>query len=121
VLTAAKPPAGAAVLLRDADNAPLLWQQRIGQGRLLHLRGEWNVARNSALRDVRLPRDLLHALQPPTTPHLGDAQDQAPRRAPLPAATTPLREPTSWLLLMIVLLFALERWMASSARRRAAP
>jgi len=52
---------------------------------------------------------------------LGDAQDQAPRRAPLPAPTPPLREPTSWLLLMIVLLFALERWMASSARRRAAP
>jgi hypothetical protein len=109
------------VLLRDAANAPLLWQQRIGQGRLLHLPGEWNVARNSALRDDGLARNLLQALQPPSTPQLGDAQDQTPRQAALPAATPPLREPTAWLLLVIVLLFALERWMASSARRRAAP
>ena len=65
--------------------------------------------------------DLLQALQPPSTPRLGDAQDQAPRQAALPAATPPLREPTAWLVLVIVLLFALERWMASSARRRAAP
>ncbi|WP_439449070.1 BatA domain-containing protein [Stenotrophomonas sp. ATs4] len=118
VVTAGKPAASASILLRDAEGAPLLWQQRIVHGYLLSLPGDWNTASNAALRDPRLPRALLLALQPPTAPHLGDARDHAPRRAALPAATPPLREPTPWLLLAIVLLFALERWMASSTRRR---
>lgn len=120
VLAATPPAAEANVRLRDADGQPLLWQQRIGQGQLLSLPGDWNAASNTALRDPGLPRALLLALQPPAPPRLGDAQDQAPRTALLPATTPPVREPTSWLLLAIVLLFALERWMASSARRRVA-
>ena len=119
VLTAARPAANAAVLLRDTEGVPLLGQQRIGQGRLLSLTGEWNTASNAALRDPQLPRSLLLALQPLPSPRMGDAQDQAPRQVALPAAASPVREPTAWLLLAIVLLFALERWMASSARRRA--
>ncbi len=77
------------------------------------------IPRATPLRDPKLPRALLLALQPPTAPRLGDARDQ-PQRAALPAATPPLREPTPWLLLAIVLLFALERWMASARRRMAA-
>lgn len=120
VLAAAKPTTEASVLLRSADGAPLLWQQPIGHGYLLSLPGDWNTASNAALRDPQLPRTLLLALQPPPSPRLGDAQDQAPQQTTLPAATPPVREPTTWLLLAIVLLFALERWMASSARRRVA-
>ena len=120
VMTAGKPAASARILLRDAEGAPLLWQQRIGQGQLLSLPGDWNAASNAALRDPQLPRALLLALQPPTAPRLGDARDQAPHRAALSAVTPLPREPTPWLLLAIVLLFALERWMASSARRRVA-
>ncbi|HEL3171505.1 TPA: BatA domain-containing protein [Stenotrophomonas maltophilia] len=119
VLIAAKPATEAQVLLRSAEGVPLLWQQRVGLGRLLSLPGDWDAASNTALRDPQLPRALLLALQPPPLPRLGDAQDQAPHHAALPAATPPLRELTPWLLLAIVLLFALERWMASSARRRA--
>jgi hypothetical protein len=43
---------------------------------------------------IRSCHALLLALQPPTAPRLGDARDQAPRQAALPAATPPLREPT---------------------------
>ncbi|KOQ71177.1 BatA domain-containing protein [Stenotrophomonas maltophilia] len=118
VLTAARPAADARALLRDAEGATLLWQQRVGHGRLLFLPGEWNAAGNAALRDARLPHTLLQALQPAPPPRSGDAQDHAPRQVALPAATPAVREPTAWLLLAIVLLFALERWMASSARRR---
>ncbi|HFT6994153.1 TPA: BatA domain-containing protein [Stenotrophomonas maltophilia] len=120
VMRAGKPAASARILLRDAEGVPLLWQQRIGQGQLLSLPGDWNAASNAALRDPQLPRALLLALQPPTAPRLGDARDQAPHRAALPAVTPPPREPTPWLLLAIVLLLALERWMASSAQRRVA-
>ncbi|MDT3486421.1 BatA domain-containing protein [Stenotrophomonas maltophilia] len=120
VVTAGKPAAEASILLRNAEGAPLLWQQRIGHGVLLSLPGDWDASGNAALRDPQLPRALLLALQPPASPRLGDAQDQAPHRAVLPATTPPVREPTPWLLLAVVLLFALERWMASSARRRVA-
>ncbi|WP_286074652.1 BatA domain-containing protein [Stenotrophomonas sp. 59] len=120
VLSAAKPATEASVLLRSADGAPLLWQQRVGHGRLLSLPGDWDITTHAALRDAHLPRSLLLALQPPSPPRVGDATDHAPRQTALPAATPPLREPTAWLLLAIVLLFAVERWMASSTRRRVA-
>ncbi|MDT3527531.1 BatA domain-containing protein [Stenotrophomonas pavanii] len=120
VMTTGKPAADARILLRDAEGAPLLWQQRVGHGVLLSLPGDWDASGNAALRDPQVPRALLLALQAPPSPRLGDARDQAPHRAALPAATPPLREPTPWLLLAIVLLFALERWMASSRRRRVA-
>lgn len=117
-MTAARPTAEASVLVRNAGGTPLLWQQRVGHGWLLSLPGDWNAASNAALRDPQVPRALLLALQAPPSPQLGDARDQAPSQAALPAATLPVREPTTWVLLAIVLLFALERWMASSARRR---
>lgn len=117
VVTAGKPAAEASILLRNTEGTPLLWQQRIGHGVLLSLPGDWDASGNAALRDPQLPRALLLALQPPPLPRLGDARDQAPRQAALPAATPPLRKLTPWLLLAIVLLFALERWMASSHRR----
>lgn len=120
VLTAGKPGAAASVVLLTADGAPLLWQQRVGHGRLLSLPGDWNAGSNAALRDPQLPRALLLALRTPPSPQLGDARNHAPQQAVLPAATPPVREPTTWLLLGIVLLFALERWMASRARRGAA-
>src|SRR2546427_1975349 len=120
VLSAAKPATEASVLLRSADGAPLLGQQRVGHGRLLSLPGDWDIPPHAALRDAQLPRSLLLALQPPSPPRVGDATDHAPRQTALPAATPPLREPTAWLLLAVVLLFAVERWMASSARRRVA-
>ncbi|QDL26289.1 BatA domain-containing protein [Stenotrophomonas maltophilia] len=119
-VSAGKPAAGASILLRNAEGTPLLWQQRIGHGVLLSLPGDWDASSNAALRDPQLPRALLLALQAPPPPRLGDARDQAPYRSALPAATPPVREPTPWLLLTIVLLFALERWMASSSRRRVA-
>ena len=118
VVTAGNPAAKASILLRNTEGAPLLWQQRIGHGVLLSLPGDWDASGNAALRDPQLPRALLLALQPPPLPRLGDAHDQAPQRAALPVATPLQREPTPWLLLAILLLFALERWMASSSRRR---
>lgn len=120
LLSRATPPAGARLLLRDAQGAPLLWEQRMGRGHVLYLPGEWDTGRNMALRDEHLPRQLLQALRPPAPPRVGDALDQAPQRAPLPPTAPLARELAPWLMLVILLLFALERWMASSARRRQA-
>lgn len=118
VLSRARPPTQAQVVARDAEGLPLLWQQRVGDGRVLHLPGEWDSARNPALRDAGLPRTLLLALQPLSPPRIGDARDQEPIRTALPLSAPLPRELAHWLVMVIVLLFALERWMASSARRR---
>lgn len=120
VITAAPPTADARVMLRSAEGAPLLWQQRVGHGRLLSLPGEWNAAHNAALRDARLPQALLLVLQPPPPPRMGRAQDQAPQQSVLHATAAAPRELTPWLLVIIVLLFALERGMASRVARRPA-
>ena len=50
VITAGKPAADARILLRDAEGAPLLWQQRVGHGYLLALPGDWNTTSNAAAR-----------------------------------------------------------------------
>ena len=70
------------------------------------------------VRSLSAQYGKVQALQPAPPPRSGDAQDHAPRQVALPAATPAVREPTAWLLLAIVLLFALERWMASNTRRR---
>lgn len=119
VLSSNTAPASAQILLRDAQGAPLLLQQPVGRGRVLHLAGEWNAATNPALHDPALPRQLQLALQGMPSARLGDAADHAPVQTALPqAGPPPVRELASWLIALIVLLFALERWLATAARRR---
>jgi len=121
VLSPAAAPASASVLLRDADGTPLLFQQPVGHGRLLHLAGVWDASENPALRQADLPRRLQLAIQGPPSARMGDARDHAPLATSLPAQEPPSRELTPWLVMLILLLFALERWMASApARRRSA-
>lgn len=118
VLTRTTAPDSARVLLRDDDGAPLLLQQPIGHGRLLHLSGTWDVDENPTLRQDQLPRRLQLVLQGEPTARLGDAHDHTPVQVSLPAQAPVPREMTAWLALLILLVFALERWMASSPRRR---
>ena len=122
VLSSNTAPASAQILLRDAQGAPLLLQQPVGRGRVLHLAGEWNAATNLALHDPALPRQLQLALQGMPSARLGDAADHAPVQTALPqAGPRPVRELASWLIVLIVLivlLFALERWLATAAWRR---
>ena len=118
VLVSAPAPAGVPVLLRDAGGAPLLRGHRVGSGRLLYLTGTWSPA-TPALRDPAVPQQLLRALQPAPAARRGDARDQAPAQVrSAPAAPPPARELAPWLIAAVLLLFALERWMASATRRR---
>jgi len=118
VLTRTPAPGSARVLLRDDDGAPLLLQQPVGHGRLLHLPGAWNIDDNPALRQADLPRRLQLVLQGEPTARLGDARDHTPLQVSLPAQEPAPREATAWLAMLILLVFALERWMASAPRRR---
>jgi len=118
VLSASPAPADAQVLLRDDDGAPLLVQQRHGRGRQVHLLGAWDARTRPALQAPELPRVLQLALQGTPVARLGDAQDHLPVRAALPRQAVPPRELAPWLIGLIALLFALERWLASAPQRR---
>lgn len=107
-------------VLRDAQGATLLEQRRVGRGRLLRFPAALSTAALPAVADDDFPRRLRDVLTPPPFPTLGVAADQSP----LTGAAAPLPRPRDlapWMLLAIVLLFALERWLATSARRRSTP
>ena len=104
--------------LRDARGASVLEQRAEGRGRLLRFTAALSPPELPALRDTDLPRQLLGVIAAPAAPTLAPAATQLPLRggsAPLPAP----RELVPWLLALIVLLFALERVMATSPRRGA--
>jgi len=110
--------AGWMPVLRDAEGAVVLEQRQEGSGRLLRFSAALSPTALPALRDPGFPRQLLAVIAAPAAPTLAPAATQAPLRgaaAPLPAP----RELTPWLLALIVLLFALERAMATSPRRGA--
>ncbi|MEN5425322.1 BatA domain-containing protein [Stenotrophomonas pennii] len=107
-------------VLRDAQGALLLEQRRVGRGRLLRFPAALSTAAFPAVAEDDFPRHLRDVLMPPAVPALGMAADQVP----LTGAPAPLPRPRDlapWMLLAIVLLFALERWLATSARRRSTP
>jgi hypothetical protein len=107
-------------VLRDADGALLLEQRSVGRGRLLRFPAALSTDALPAIAEEDIPRRLRDVLTPLPVPTLGIGADQAP----LTGAAAPLPQPRDlapWVLLAIVLLFALERWLATSARRRSTP
>lgn len=118
VLVETPAPATAPVLLRAEGGEPLLLQQRVGRGRLLHLVGGLDVAVNPALQRADLPRQLRIALQGEPRARVGDARDHAPTKASRPAARAEPRDIGVWLAVLLLLLFGVERWLASAPQRR---
>ena len=118
VLGSAPAPQGAAgvVVLRDAQGQAVLSEYRVGSGRLLRFHAAVSPAASPALRDPDFPRQLLHLVRPVAAPQWVAASAHAPVRGARAPAPQP-RDLAPWLLGVIVLLFALERWLATSPRR----
>ncbi|WP_354283431.1 BatA domain-containing protein [Stenotrophomonas sp. 2619] len=118
VLGSAPTPPGAAgvVVLRDAQGQAVLSEYRVGSGRLLRFHAAVSPAASPALRDPHFPRQLLHLVRPVAAPQWVAASAHAPVRGARAPAPQP-RDLAPWLLGVIVLLFALERWLATSPRR----
>ena len=72
------------------------------------------------LLDADFPDALERLLVPPIPPTRVSAADHAPLAGARAYALPPL-DIRPWLALLIALLFAAERWLATSARRGAAP
>ena len=108
-------------LWRDTDGTPLVEGAAFGHGRLMRLTKPLAPQDMPVLLDGDFPRRLRALFEPlPPAPARVLAAAHAPTTGA--AAFPPMpRELQAWLLAMIVLLFAIERWMATGPRRGVAP
>ena len=108
-----------APLLHDDAGVPLLESGRLGRGRLLRFRQPLRPADMPLLLEADFPQRLRDALAPPMPPPgRADARAHMPTlgaRAQPPAP----RDLQPWLAVLIALLFAVERWLATARRRGA--
>lgn len=108
------------VAWRDDRGEPLAVSGRLGQGRVIRLTRPLEPAAIPQLVEPAFPDDLARILSPPPAPARVPAAEHAPLAGAASYAQPPL-DLRSWLALMIVLLFAVERWMATRPRRALAP
>ncbi|UHQ18771.1 BatA domain-containing protein [Lysobacter sp. KIS68-7] len=102
---------------RDGDGALLAEGASLGRGRVLRLTRPLAPADMPVLLDGDFPQQLRALFEPaPPAPARARAVDHAPVTGAVAYAQPP-RELTPWLLLLIVLVFAIERWLATAARR----
>lgn len=104
---------------RDADGDVLVRGIALGRGQAL----QWTRAMTPAAMPELLEADFAQRLRvlflpPPPAPARVAAAAYAPLAGGGPWPETP-RDAAPWLVLLIAVLFAVERWFATSARRRA--
>ncbi len=104
----------------DAGGRPLATAGVRGRGRVVQFTRALEPAAMPQLLDADFPDALERLLVPPVTPSRVAAADHAPLTGARAYALPPL-DIRPWLALLIALLFAAERWLATSARRGAAP
>ncbi len=117
VTAAAAAPGAGAPVLRDASGTVVVTRHALGRGQVLRFGQGLSPVTMPILREADFPRRLLDQLQPTPAPQVALAATQQP----LTGAAAPAAQPQDlsiWLIALVVLLFALERWMATSARRR---
>jgi len=105
--------------MRDASGAPLLESGSLGRGRLLRFRQPLRPADMPLLLEAEFPQRLREALAPAMQPPArAVARAFAPTTGARAQPTAP-RDLQPWLAVLIALLFAIERWLATARRRGA--
>ncbi|QHG88919.1 MULTISPECIES: BatA domain-containing protein [Xanthomonas] len=104
----------------ETDGEPLLEAAALGRGRVLRWTASLQPQQLPALLDADFPARLRTAVQPPPTPHAAPAQTQQPQRGAAIRLNLPPQSLAPWLVGLVLLLFALERWLATAPRRNAA-
>jgi hypothetical protein len=112
--------AEAGVAWRDPVGEPLVLAGRLGRGRVLRLTRPLVPAALPQLVEPEFPDVLSRMLAPAPPPARVAAADHAPLLGAAAYGQPPL-ELRPWLALVIALIFALERWLATSKRRASAP
>ncbi|MGH8081925.1 MAG: BatA domain-containing protein [Lysobacter sp.] len=110
-----------APLWRDADGRSRVEAAGVGQGVVLRLTGPLTARDWPQLLQPGFAERLRLLFEPaPTPPQRVEAAAYAPS-AGGPSFAAPPLDLRPWLALLIAMLFVLERWCASSARRGASP
>ncbi|MCE4373004.1 BatA domain-containing protein [Xanthomonas hortorum] len=105
-------------VLQDAHGVPLIDAIAFGRGRLLRWAAPLQPQQLPALLDADFPTRLHDALQSTPAPQRALAQTQQPQRGPAAIRLTTAPWPLApWLIGLALLLFAAERWLATSPRR----
>lgn len=108
-------------LWRDEEGATLVEGGAYGTGRLMRLTRQLTPQEMPGLLEADFPRHVHDLFEGPLpAPARVFAADHAPATGGPVFAPSP-RDLQPWLLVLIALLFVLERWMASGPRHRAAP
>jgi len=117
-----RPPAEnpVAVVWRDPVGEPLAVAGRLGQGRVVHLTRPLRPASMPQLLEPDFPDVLARMLAPPPAPARVAAVDHAPFTGAAAYPQTPL-DLRPWLAVLIALIFAVERALATRRTRGAAP
>ena len=103
------------------DGSARLVQRALGRGRVLQWAQPLLPSAFPELLDADFPSRLRTILGPtPPAPRRADSRHYAPATGALSALPKP-REVTHWLAMLAALLFVLERWLASGARRAPVP
>ncbi len=116
------------VLLLDAAGAPLLRQYPLGHGRVLSLRGEFTAENFPVVLDADFPQRLQGWMTPPgrqpqrapAESMLAAVEEEAAARiqATLPAPGSHARGFDAILIVLIAVLYLLERLLAAHRRER---
>jgi hypothetical protein len=110
----------ATVAWRDPVGRPLATAESAGKGRVIRLTWALEPAALPQLLEPDFPDTLLRLLAPPPAPTRVAAADHAPLEGASPYDRPPF-DLRTWLALVIALLFAGERWMATRSSRAVAP
>lgn len=109
----------AGVLWLD-EAGPLVRGARLGKGRVMRLERELLPAQMPVLLEPDFPERLRALFVPESAaPARIAAQDHRPRTGMLPYPEAP-RPLAPWLVVLIAMLFLVERWLANGPRRRQA-
>ncbi|MBB4594800.1 BatA domain-containing protein [Xanthomonas cannabis] len=100
-----------------ASGEPVIDAAALGRGRVLRWAAPLQPQQLPALLEADFPTRLHDTLQPAPTPQRALAQTQQPQRGAGIRLTTPPWPLAPWLIGLVLLLFALERWLATSPRR----
>jgi len=104
-------------LWRDASGVTLVEGAAFGKGRVLRFTSPLAPAEMPVLLDGAFPRELRAVLvSPGPAPSRVFASMHEPTTGALSAPPAP-RDLQPWLLWLIALVFAIERWFATAARR----
>ncbi|MFZ2994964.1 BatA domain-containing protein [Sphingobium sp.] len=109
-----------ATLWRDALDTPLVEGIALGQGRLLRFTRRLTPTDMPELVESDFPEHLHALLSPPVPPSRALAEDYAPKVGGR-SYSQPPEDLRNWLALLIALLFAAERWLATRRSRSISP